>query len=86
MNDTKPESKKPKPVTIVVDGEPLQLPDRDVTPNQILALVELDPSTHYLVEIKGRHQTPYEGKGEIAIKVKDGDVFITVSTGPTPTS
>jgi hypothetical protein len=80
------DEKKPKKVTIVLDDEKLVLPDRDTTPNSILRLADLDPSTHYLVEIKGRHQVSYQGKGDEQIRVNDGDTFISLSTGPTPTS
>lgn len=84
--DTDTELKKPKPVTISLDGELITVPDRTVTPNEILALAKLDVSTHYLVKVKGRDQTSYQGKGDDLIKVKDGEVFISLSTGPTPTS
>ncbi len=80
------DDKKPKEVTIVLDDEKLVLPDRDTTPNTILRLADLDTSTHYLVEIKGRHQVSYQGKGDEPIRVNDGDTFISLSTGPTPTS
>lgn len=85
MNE-RDDNKKPKKVTIVLDDEKLVLPDRDTTPNEILLAAKLDPATHYLVEVKGRRQIPYQGKGDEPIRVKDGDTFISLSTGPTPTS
>ncbi len=84
MND-KLENKK-KPVTVSFDNEPLRLPDDHMTPNEILTVGGLDPATHYLVEKQGRHQIEYKGKGDDEIRVHDGDVFVSVSTGPTTTS
>jgi hypothetical protein len=78
--------KKPKKVTIILDEEELIVPDADTTPNSILQLAGLDTATHYLVEIKGRKQISYQGKGDEPIKVKDGETFVSLSTGPTPTS
>jgi hypothetical protein len=39
-----------------------------------------------LVEVKGRYQHSYERRGEEPVRVHDGDVFVSVSTGPTPLS
>lgn len=75
-----------KGVTIDVDGEDVTVPDRDVTPNEILALAGLDPATHYLVHIKAKHQEPFKGIGDQPIKVHEGEKFVSLSTGPTPTS
>ena len=84
---TKPdEREKPKKVTIILDDETLVLSSRDITPNEILRTAGLDPATHYLVEIKGRQQISYQGKGDVSIRAKDGEKFISLSTGPTPTS
>lgn len=76
----------PKTVTVQVDDEDVDLPDRDVTPNEILRAAGLDPATHYLVGGKGRHQTSYKGVGDVPIRVHKGQEFTSVSTGPTPTS
>lgn len=76
----------PKNVTIDVDGEDVTVPDRDVTPNEILALAGLDPATHYLVLIKGKHQQPFKGLGDQPISIHKGEKFVSLSTGPTPTS
>ena len=84
--DTNADLKKPKPIRISLDGEVITVPGRAITPNEILIIAGLDPTTHYLVEVKGRHQTPYQGKGDETIEVKDDEVFISLSTGPTPTS
>ncbi len=73
-------------ITLTVDGERVTTPDDRLTPNQILALARVDPASHYLVGIEGRHQTSYQGRGDEQIRVHSGQVFVSVSTGPTPTS
>jgi hypothetical protein len=73
-------------VTFTLDGEPVTTTEKDLTPNQILALAGIDPATHHLVEVKGRYQYSYERRGEEPVRVHDGDVFVSVSTGPTPVS
>ena len=75
-----------KTVTINLDGEPLELLDRDTTPNEILLAANLDPATHYLVKLQGKHQESYQGRGEETVKVHNHERFISLSTGPTPTS
>jgi hypothetical protein len=75
-----------KSTTINLDGEDLTVPDRDLTPNEILTIAGLDAATHYLVRLKGRNQESYQGRGEEAIKVHPNEKFLSLSTGPTPTS
>lgn len=74
------------PVEITVDGRSLTLDDPTTTPNEILTLAGLDPTTHYLVRIEGRHQHSFEGRGHEQIHVHPGERFVSVSTGPTPVS
>ena len=73
-------------ITFTVDGERITVRTERMTPNEILTKAEIDPATHYLVEIKGRDQISYEGRGDIEIRIRNGDKFVSVSTGPTPTS
>lgn len=75
-----------KSVTIDFDDEPLVIPDRDTTPNEILRIAGLDPATHYLVHIQGKEQESYKDRGEEPLKVHNNDKYVSVSTGPTPTS
>jgi hypothetical protein len=82
-----PADRRPgRPITFTVDGEPVQTRERRLTPNQILGLAGIDPASHYLVQVKGRQQISYQGKGEEPITVRQHAVFVSVSTGPTPTS
>jgi hypothetical protein len=69
-----------------VDGEPITTSEDDLTPNQILELAGIDPSTHYLERIEGREHTSYQGKGDVPIHVHEREVFLSIPTGPTPTS
>ncbi|MDL2077655.1 hypothetical protein ACFU5D_25565 [Streptomyces anthocyanicus] len=75
-----------KTVTVTVDNEPVTGVPRSTTPNEILRLAEIDPATHYLVKITGRHQESFEGRGEETITVHEREKFVSLSTGPTPTS
>lgn len=73
-------------ITFTVDGEPVTTTEEHLTPNQILDLAGIDPATNYLVKVEGRHQESYQGHGDEPIRVHEHEVFVSVSTGPTPTS
>lgn len=73
-------------VEVSVDGDPIKVP-RETTPNEIIGLVGLEPATHYLVLRLGRNeQRSFQGLGDERIVVHPHEAFITLSTGPTPTS
>ncbi|MFC8174957.1 hypothetical protein [Streptomyces sp. NPDC057325] len=74
-----------KTVTVMVDGEPVEVPKR-TTPNAVLALAGIDAGTHYLVRITGRHQHSFADRGQEEINVHERETFVSVSTGPTPTA
>lgn len=76
----------PHTITFTVDDEPVTTEDRSLTPVDIMTLAGVDPATHYLVQVQGRHQTSYQDKPNEEIKVHPNEVFVTVSTGPTPVS
>lgn len=70
-----------------VDGEPYETTEGSLTPNRIIReFAELDPSTHYLVQIHGHERTSFEGKGDEPIQMENGIRFQVISTGPTPVS
>ena len=46
----------------------------------------LDPATHYLVQIRGHHKESFRGKGDIPIRIHEGERFQIISIGPTPVS
>lgn len=73
-------------ITFTVDGEPVTTTTAELTPNQILELAGIDPTMHYLERIEGRKHISYEGKGDEPIHVHKHEVFVSIPTGPTPTS
>lgn len=75
-----------RPITFTVDGEPVTTTKEDLTANQILDLAGIDPATSYLVKVSGREQESYQGRGDEEIRLHEHEVFVSVSTGPTPTS
>lgn len=72
--------------TIYIDGESFEAPEKTMTANAILALGGLSTDENYLVEIKGKHQESFEGKGGEEIHLHEGSKFISVFFGPTPVS
>ncbi|MET8682222.1 hypothetical protein ABZW18_32795 [Streptomyces sp. NPDC004647] len=82
--DTPDKDSEHKTVTITVDGEPVAGVPKRTAPNAILQLADIDPGTHYLVRIRGRHQEPFNDSGDEEITVRERETFVSVSTGPTP--
>ena len=77
----------PPLIRIIVNGEPFETREVLQTPNRIITqFAKKDPATNYLVQIKGKTQISYQGKGDEKITLHNGDQFITISTGPTPVS
>lgn len=72
--------------TIYIDGEPFEATEETMTANGILELGGLSTDENYLVEIKGKHQESFEGKGGEAIHLHEDASFISVFFGPTPVS
>lgn len=72
-----------KQFEISIDGESYEAPEKDMTANELLALAGLATNEHYLVEIKGKHQEPYDGQGDKTIHLHEGSKFISVFTGAT---
>lgn len=73
-------------ITFTVDGEPITTSVAELTPNDILRLAGIDPASNYLVRVRGREQESFHGRGNDPIRVHEHEVFVSVSTGPTPTS
>lgn len=76
----------PQAITFTVDGEPETTSERKLTPVQIMQLAHIDPASNYLVRVEGRNQTSYKDQPNTEIEVHEHEVFVTVSTGPTPVS
>ncbi|MGW2911287.1 hypothetical protein ACWC9X_12655 [Streptomyces asoensis] len=86
VTDTRHEGAAHKTVTIVVDEEPVSGVPQHTTPNAILRLAGIDPATHYLVRVNGRHRESFKDQGDKDITVHERETFVSVFTGPTPTS
>lgn len=76
----------PHAISYTVDDEPFETAERTLTPRKILELAGIDPATHYLVQVEGRHQTSYQAEPEATLHMRPGMTFISVSTAPTPVS
>lgn len=69
-----------------VDDEHLETTEHELTPVQIMTLAKIDPETNYLVEIEGHRQISLKDRPNDPVELHDGSKFVSVSTGPTPTS
>ena len=72
--------------TIIVDGEELVVTDHELTPTMIMERAGIDPATHYLVIIEGRHRESLEGKNDELIRIHERLTLVSVFTGETPVS
>lgn len=73
-------------LTITVDGEELTVTEHRLTPRTIMERVGIDPATHYLVIIEGRHRESLEGKSDQLIQIHEKLTLVSVFTGETPVS
>ena len=74
------------PIIIEVDGEPYEAPSRTMTPNEIIEkAAKRDPKTNYLSQI-APHEVSYKDKGDIPIRLHNGESFLVMSIGPMPVS
>ncbi|WP_148615482.1 hypothetical protein [Nocardioides rubriscoriae] len=84
-HDAKPgDDKDPKTVIVQIGDKSVTTP-KQTTPRALLTAAGLDPDRRRLVGITGKAQHPYPDLDE-KLTVHDGQVFITVSIGPTPVS
>ena len=75
-----------KTFTVSVDGEPVEIPRKDVTPRIILEAAGLDPTTRYLIEKRGHNNVSYKGKTDDDLNVHENQVFLTGRCGPVTVS
>ncbi len=75
-------------IHFTVDGEPEETERREMTPDEIISeFGSKDPSTNYLVQIKGIHEkVSYRDQGSVPIKLHNGMQFQIISLEPTPVS
>jgi hypothetical protein len=84
--ETQTESGKEKPgepFRIVIDDETYETLAHELSVRAILELAGVDPTTHVLVQIRGREQQRHEDLDE-TIKINSGLKFVTVSREPVP--
>jgi hypothetical protein len=91
MTSVDQQSHKPHPghrlIHFHVDAEPFTTEASELTPNVILKdFAGVEPTTHYLVQIRGHEKISYEATGDVPIEMRDGMRFQVVSKGPTPVS
>ncbi|MEJ7786316.1 MAG: hypothetical protein WKF96_16050 [Solirubrobacteraceae bacterium] len=81
-------AKKPqKTIAIVINNVERQVPDGEMTPRELLALVGDTPETHELLLVKGkRERESYKDRPDDPIRLHPGIEFISVSLGATPVS
>lgn len=75
-----------KTFTVTVDGEPVEIPRKDVTPRVILVAAGLDPSTRYLIEKHGSNTISYKDKPDQELNVHENQTFLTGRCGPVTVS
>lgn len=91
MSDEKKEHNEKKPeehpvFNYTVDDEPQTTSEHVLTPKDILEKVGLNPTTYYLVQIRGSEQVPYKDKYDEQIHMHQHMTFISVFIGDTPVS
>jgi hypothetical protein len=82
---TERNAKAPRKIEIELDGEVFEVDDREMTVEELLALVELDPAEHYLIELRGQsnEQVNHEDAAE-TIKLHKRMRFITGDRAAAP--
>lgn len=76
----------PPTFEFTVDGESYSTSEHTRTPAQILQIAGLDPTTHYLVELKNKKQESYKDRMNDSIHMHQKMEFLSVFVGPTPVS
>ena len=77
--------KKPKLVTITIDGEEYEVEKEELTPRELLELAGLDVTTSYLILLHGQgNQDSYKDKLDTPIKVHERMRFVSADLGPAP--
>jgi hypothetical protein len=82
--ETTPKDKKPKTVTITIDGEEFEVEGREHTARELLQLADIDPATTYLIELRGNQQIPYRDKPDEAIRLHNKMRFVSADIGSAP--
>ncbi len=73
-------------IEFTIDGETYSSQECELTAEDVLRLAGKDPSTHYLVEVRGQRERHEYRDPSVAVKVHPGSKFLTIFTGSTPVS
>lgn len=76
--------KKPKTVAITIDGEEFDVEGREHTARELLQIAGLDPTTTYLIQLKGDDQISYRDNPDEPIKLHNNMQFVSADTGSAP--
>jgi Multiubiquitin len=76
--------KKPKTLTITIDGEEFEVEGRDHSARELLQLAGLDPGTTYLIELRGHEQIPHRDNPDESIKLHNQMRFVSADIGSAP--
>jgi hypothetical protein len=77
----------PHKIEFSIDGDPYSTTEKTLTARQLLSeFSKLDPASHYLIQVEGRHQESYADHPDDPIHLHPKQKFITAASGPTPVS
>lgn len=76
--------KKPKQISIEIDGEDFEVEEREMTVAELLALVDLDPADSYLIELHGEGKQDKHESGDEVIKLHNRQRFVSGDRAPAP--
>ena len=84
MSEKSSDEKKPKKITIEIDGEDFQVDDREMTVAELLDLVDLNPTDSYLIELHGHGEQERHEAGDEVLKLHKGQRFVSGDRAPAP--
>lgn len=76
--------KKPKQISIEIDGEVFEVEEREMTVTELLELVDLDPADSYLIELHGEGKQEKHESGDEVIKLHNRQRFVSGDRAPAP--
>jgi hypothetical protein len=65
-------------ITININGEDINVPDKETTANELIVLAGLDSADHYLMHIDVKTQVSYASKGGQNVPLQMGAKFVSV--------
>jgi hypothetical protein len=77
-------SAKEKIIRIEIDGEDFEVEGREHTARELLELAGLDPTTTYLIELRGNNQESYRDRLDEPIKLHNNMRFVSADLGSAP--